>query len=77
MQAVQPEKFAQQAREMLLDKNEFDDIQATALTALTQFADEEEVANDEKLMKRVDQLGKGKSAKVKKPARQFLTRYSK
>ncbi|HZN06173.1 MAG TPA: hypothetical protein VFB65_05290 [Pyrinomonadaceae bacterium] len=77
LQSVQPEKFAQQAREMLLDKNEFDDIQATALTALTQFADEEEVANDEKLMKRVDQLGKGKSAKVKKPARQFLTRYSK
>ena len=77
LQAVKPEKFAQQARELVLDKNEFDDIQATALTALTQFADEKEVANDEKLLKRVDQLGKGKSAKVKKPARQFLTRYSK
>jgi len=77
LQAVRPEKFAQQARELLLDKNEYDDIQATALTALTQFGDEKKVAQDEMLMKRVDQLGKGKSAKVKKPARQFMIRYGK
>ena len=54
-----------------------DDIQATALTALTQFGDEKSVAQDETLMKRIDQLGKGKSAKVKKPARQFLTKHGK
>lgn len=77
LQAVKPKRFEEQAREMVLDKNEYDDIQATALTALTQFGDEKKVAEDAVLMKRVDQLGKGKSAKVKKPARQFLTRYGK
>lgn len=76
LQAVKPKKFQEQARELLLDSKEYDDIQATALTALTQFGDEKEVTKDEKLMNRVNQLGKGKSAKVKKPAKAFLTRYS-
>jgi HEAT repeat protein len=75
LQAVKPKRFYEQARELLLDKKEYDDIQATALTALTQFGDEKAVTKDEKLMKRVDELGKGKSAKVKKPAKQFLSRY--
>jgi len=75
LQAVQPKRFQEQARELVLDKKEYDDIQATALTALTQFGDEKAVTKDEKLMKRVDELGKGKSAKVKKPAKQFLSRY--
>ncbi|HEX6731203.1 MAG TPA: hypothetical protein VF074_14360 [Pyrinomonadaceae bacterium] len=77
LQAVQPEKFQEQAREIVLDAKEFDDIQATALTALTQMPDEAEVAKDKTLMKRVDRLGKGKSAKVKKGARRFLSRYAK
>jgi hypothetical protein len=75
LQAVKPKEFQEQARELLLDTTEYDDIQATALTALTQFGDEKAVAKDEKLMKRVDQLGKGKSAKVKKTAKRFMTRY--
>lgn len=77
LQAVKPKRFEEQARELVLDKNEFDDIQATALTALTQFSDEKKVAEDQALLKRVDQLGKGKSPKVKKPARQFMTKYGK
>lgn len=77
LQAVKPKEFAEQARELLLDKNEYDDIQATALTALTHLSDEKTIAQDATLMKRVDQLGKEKSAKVKKPARQFLSRYGK
>ena len=40
LQAVQPKRFQEQARELLLDKKEYDDIQATALTALEQFGDE-------------------------------------
>jgi hypothetical protein len=77
LQAVQPEKFKEQARELLLDTKEFDDIQATALTAFTQMGDEAEVGEDEALMKRVNRMGKGKSAKVKKGARRFLSRYAK
>jgi hypothetical protein len=77
LQAVQPERFQEQAREIVLDTKEFDDIQATALTALAQMGDEAEVAQDKTLMKRVDRLGKGKSAKVKKGAKRFLSRYAK
>ncbi|HET6980093.1 MAG TPA: hypothetical protein VFI24_27420 [Pyrinomonadaceae bacterium] len=75
LQAVKPKRFQEQARELLLDKKEYDDIQATALTALAQFGDEKAVVKDQKLMKRVDELGKGKSAKVKKGAKRFLSRY--
>ena len=71
-QAMKPKKFQEQAREIVLDNDEFDDIQATALTALTQFGDEKAVAKDEKLLKQVDKLGKGKSAKIKKSAKAFL-----
>ena len=75
LQAVKPKEFQQQARELLLDDKEYDDIQATALTALEQFGDEKAVAKDQKLMDRVDELGKGKSAKVKKSAKRFMSRY--
>lgn len=75
LQAVKPKRFQERAREVLLDNKEYDDIQATALTGLTQFGDETAVARDETLLKRVDRLGKGKSAKVKKTAKRFLSRY--
>jgi hypothetical protein len=77
LQAVKPKRFQEQARELLLDDKEYDDIQATALTGLEQFGDEKAVAKDEKLMKRVDELGKAKSAKVKRTAKRFMTRYGK
>jgi uncharacterized protein (UPF0147 family) len=75
LQAVKPKRFQERARDVILDNTEYDDIQATALTALTQFGDETAVAKDETLLKRVDRLGKGKSAKVKKTAKRFLSRY--
>lgn len=77
LQAAKPEQFKEQAREILLDTNEYDDIQATALTALTQMGDEAEVSKDEELLKRVNRMGKAKSAKVKKGAKRFLSRYAK
>ena len=75
--AVKPKRFQEQAREMLLDDKEYDDIQATALTALEQFGDEKAVAKDQKLLDRVEELGKAKSTKVKKTAKRFMTRYGK
>ena len=77
LQAVKPKRFQEQARELLLDDKEYDDIQATALTALAQFGDEKAVAKDQKLLDRVDELGNAKSAKVKKTAKRFMTRYGK
>jgi HEAT repeat protein len=75
LQAVKPKRFQQQAREVLLDNKEYDDIQATALMGLAQFGDEKAVENDDELRERVDELGKGKSAKIKKSAKHFLNRY--
>ena len=77
LQAVNPEKFKEQARELLLDTKEYDDIQATALTALAQLPDDTDVADDKTLLKRVNNMSKGKSTKVKKGARSFLNRYGK
>ena len=77
LQAVKPKRFQEQARELLLDDKEYDDIQATALTALEQFGDEKAVAKDQKLMARVDELGSSKSTKLKKTAKRFMSRYGK
>ncbi|HSE32180.1 MAG TPA: hypothetical protein VLA93_11460 [Pyrinomonadaceae bacterium] len=74
LQATHPRRFQQRARELLLDDKEYDDIQATALTGMTQFGDES-TGNDEELVRRVGRLEKGKSAKVKKTAKRFLRRY--
>lgn len=77
LQAVKPEKFKEQARELVLDTKEYDDIQATALTALAQMPEDTDVADDKTLLKRVNNMSKGKSTKVKKGARSFLNRYGK
>jgi hypothetical protein len=76
LQALKPEKLRAHAREMLLDTSEYDDIQATSLTALTQFGGEA-VAKDEALMKRVDRLRGKASTKVKQSARRFLDKYGR
>jgi hypothetical protein len=76
LQALQPEKLQAHARAMLLDKSEYEDIQATSLTALTQFGDDEAVGKDKALLKSIDRLsGKAASTKYKKSARQFLSKY--
>jgi hypothetical protein len=75
LHAIKPEKLQAHAREMLLDKTEYDDIQATSLTALTQFGNSEAVAGDDTLMKRVNRLTDATSTKVKKGARQFIAKY--
>lgn len=76
LHALNPTKFQTHAREMLLDKSEFEDIQATSLTAITQFGDDETVAKDTALLKSVDRIsGKSKSAKYKRSAKQFLGKY--
>ena len=74
-QALKPKRFQEQAREIVFDNKEYDDIQATALTGLAHFGDEKDVAKDDKLLEQVGKLGKGKSAKVKKQAKAFLKRH--
>ena len=50
------------AREILLDKSDYDDIKATSLTALTQFGDDEAFGKDKALLKSVDRLSAGKAS---------------
>jgi hypothetical protein len=61
---------------MMLDTSEYDDIQATSLTALAQFGGEA-VGQDEALMKRVERLRGKASTKVKQSARRFLDKYGR
>lgn len=78
LHALNPEKLQSNAREIVLDKSEYDDIQATSLTALTQFGDQEAIAGDKALLKSVGRVGTGKAkAKYKKSARSFLSKYGK
>lgn len=78
LHALKPEKFKEHAREMLLDKSEYDDIQATSLTALAQFGDDEAIGKDKALLTSVNRLSRGKaSSKYKQIARRFLGKYGR
>jgi HEAT repeat protein len=76
LQSIAPEALQTHAREMLLDPKEYDDIQATSLTALTQFGNAAEIGQDKKLMSLVSSLKSAASSKLKQGARHFLTKYS-
>jgi hypothetical protein len=77
LHALHPEKLQKQARKILLDKSDYDDIKATSLTALEQFGDDGSFGQDKALLKSVDRLGAGKApARYKQSARRFLTKYS-
>jgi len=75
LQSIAPEAMQTHARELLLDPKEYDDIQATSLTALTQFGSAARLEKDEQLLKRVDSLRSARSNKLKQGARRFLTKY--
>jgi len=75
LQALRPEKLQERAREILLDAGEYPEIQATSLTALTQFGDESALEQDQPLIERVGRLKGEGGTKVKQSARQFLNRY--
>ncbi len=76
LHALNPTRLQTLARAILLDKTDYEDIQATSLTALGQFGDKDAVANDSALLKSADRIStKAASAKYKKSAREFLNKY--
>ena len=75
LHAVEPEKLQENARDILLDASEPDDIQEMSLTALTQFGDAAKVSEDKPLLKRVNRLSGNASDAVKQSADQFLDKY--
>jgi hypothetical protein len=77
LHAIDPEKMQASAREILLDASEQAGIQATSLTALTQFGDDTAIAGDEALLKSVDRLSGEASTRVKQNARRFLSKYGR
>jgi len=78
LHALKPQKLQELAREILLDKSDYDDIKATSLTALTEFGDDETIGKDKELMKSVDRLSVGKApSKYKQSARRFLSKYGR
>ena len=77
LHSLDPGKLQQQARKILLDKSDYDDIKATSLVALQQFGDDEALGKDKALLKSVKGFSGGKTqAKYKQTARQFLSKYS-
>jgi len=73
--ALRPERMQKHARNILMDRSDYDDIKATSLTALTQLGDET-LSQDTALMKSVDRFSTGKTPpKYKQTARRFLSKY--
>ena len=77
LQALDPEKLQEHAREIVMDQTDYDQIKQTSLTALTQFANEEQMTGDEALVEEVEKLKDEASNPVKLTARRFLTKYGK
>jgi hypothetical protein len=78
LNTLDPDKLEEHAKNILLDDSEYEDIQATSLTALRLFADQEEIAKDEALLKSVRRMSTtAKSSKYKKSAKEFLEEYAK
>jgi len=75
LHALRPDRMQARARDIVLDAGEYPEIQATSLTALTQFGDEGELGGDQALLDRVGALKAASPAKVKQGARRFLDRY--
>jgi hypothetical protein len=75
LHTMAPDTFQKYARDIVVDASESDDIQATSLTALSQFGDAQRVVADRELIKRVGRMKTASSPKIKQTAKQFLTKY--
>ena len=78
LHALKPDRLQQVAREIVLDKSDYDDIKATSLMALATFGDDKALADDTVLLNSVDRFGAGKApSKYKQGARRFLRKYGR
>ena len=74
LQSLAPDTLQKHAREIVLDSNESEQIQATSLTAISQFGDVAKVAGDDSFLARVDRLQAASSKEVKQAAQRLLTK---
>jgi hypothetical protein len=74
---VPPAEFEEQAKQIVLDDDEYDDLRATVINALTLFADREALSQDAELTTRVEQLREQTpSNEVERTADRFLSKQS-
>jgi hypothetical protein len=77
LQSVAPGQFEEQARRIVLDDDEDDQLQAVSITALTHFANPETLNQDDELTRRVEQLrSESPSREVKQATASYLSKHS-
>lgn len=77
LQSVAPGQFEGQARRIVLDDDEDDQLQAALITALTHFANPQALSQDDELTRRIEQLRtESPSREVKQATASYLSRRS-
>jgi hypothetical protein len=73
LQSLAPAEFEEQAKEILYNTEEYNELRATAINALTLFADQEALDQDPELIGRIEQLREeAPSKEVERTANRFL-----
>jgi HEAT repeat protein len=75
LQTLAPDTLQEHARRIVLDTDENPEVQATSLTAITQFGKAEKLIGDDVLGKRVEKLQAEPSESVQQSAAQFMSKY--
>ena len=75
LQSLAPAEFQEQAKQIVYDPEEYTDLRATAINALTLFGNQEALDQDAELTRRVEQLSEeSPSENVTRTANRFLRR---
>ncbi len=74
LQSLAPAEFEEQAKQIVHDDDEYDDLRATAINALALFADQEALSQDTELNRRVEQLREQPSSEeVERSAARYIS----
>jgi len=78
LHAIAPDQLQEQARQILLDAKEDDQVKAVSLTALTDLRRADQGDVDDRLYQHVNRMhGRSDSALVKRSAKRFLKKYKR
>jgi hypothetical protein len=76
LQTLAPKEFEEQARRIVLDEDEDDQLRALSLNALTYFANPAAMSQDEELTRRVGQMRKESTSRhLKKATAGYMAKY--
>ncbi|HET9370911.1 MAG TPA: hypothetical protein VFO19_11710 [Vicinamibacterales bacterium] len=77
LNAIDPAKYQSHARAIVLDTAESDEMQASSLTALTEFGDRDALAADDALQQRAVDLTASRAQYAPVAARRFMAKYQR